>query len=414
MATKLFFDFFTDVQRCNNDARADGTNTNGWDAERLVTTGPTGAIDTVNTVAGPTSGVEVGIKEWLSFPLSAAATISGTITINLWMAESAMAANVGAQVIIERINSKGEILSTLLGNGVGTGSERGVEVLSSLGVLGVNNWTATPVSTNFSVGDRIRVRVLGNDAGGNMSAGNSFRFGYGVETADTERNSWIEFNENLTFFTATPTGSTLYLLDAASDINPGSAVEKEAWTSRGSSSVTAVTNTPSGGWTPGVQVTNTAGGTAIEWYSKQLQAFTLSGRTQSRLRAFESGGGANAAVRLEIAICDADGSNPVIWGTSGMVGGELATTESNELVWVCGPTTNVLDGQRFRFRVYVDDAISGPINGGFTVTMSYNGPSTGAGDSWVLLPQTVTEYIAAGGPKYRPNLNVPLHRASGF
>src|SRR5262249_50306913 len=75
-----------------------------------------------NPVTGTTTGVEItavqgGITQpaqWVSPPIAAAVTISGTITFNIWMSETNMSANAGPQVIIDRLDSQMGVVSTIV------------------------------------------------------------------------------------------------------------------------------------------------------------------------------------------------------------------------------------------------------------------------------------------------------------
>src|SRR6266550_2181330 len=86
---------------------------------------------TTNTVAGPTSGVAATataggqLLAWFTQPLDPV-TISGTITFNVGMSESNAQANTGAQVIVERCDGAGNVISTVVN------SEKGVELTTSV------------------------------------------------------------------------------------------------------------------------------------------------------------------------------------------------------------------------------------------------------------------------------------------
>lgn len=148
------------------------------------------------TVAGPTAGVQIGstkVSYWTN-PL-AAVTISGTMTMNLWMDENNMSANVGAQVIVERCDGTGAFISTILN------SEKGIELPVTTPTA--QNWTATPTSTTLADGDRIRLRVYGNDVG-TMASGFTFELSAGAPTAAALGDSWIQFTETITESTGAP------------------------------------------------------------------------------------------------------------------------------------------------------------------------------------------------------------------
>jgi hypothetical protein len=395
MATKLYARSGGGTYGFNtNLADASGT-TRGWATKALSATAGSSVLALQRaTEAGPTNGLEIWTASpipihWLSEPLAADVTISGTITFNVWGLESAMAANVQPQVIVDQVGPTGtitEILNSESATEFGTAAE-------------VRNWTGAPTSTAMKRGDRIRVRILGNDAG-TMASGNTFNIDYdGPDAVDGD--TWVQFTETLTF-ESDAAGTQLFLTDTASDVATAD-VDREAWTSRGSGSLTDVTNTAAG-WTSAIQVTDTAGGTAVTWWTKRLSAFTLGGKATANLRAVESNQAANVGLRAEIAICDADGSNAVVWASAGQGGEVTDISDAAYPVYPAGPDTAVTDGQRLRIRVLVDDSAQSALVTGHTVTTTYNGTSAAAaGDTYVTLQQTVTEFTAPQ-PGFRLNL----------
>lgn len=370
-----------------------------------------GALATANASTGsggPTSGIELttdaapqAFAEWISDPLSADFTISGIVTGNLWMAESNMAANICGQFVVQKIDGATGALTTILNR------ETGAELPVTTRAAQTNGLTAT--STACKRGDRIRVRVAINDATAlTMGSGHSGTFGFNGNTAAADGDSYIRFTENLTFETLSASGSTYYLRDTNESINPGSATEKVASTTRGSASTTAVTNTADGP-TAGVQITASAGGSTLEWYTPGLNAFTLGGVAKFNIRALESNAAANASLLAEIAVCASDGTGATVWGLANVEAetgaggaiGELATTDGAKVAWVSGDDVSVTTGQRLRFRIFVDDCPNAALASTHTVTVSYDGGSAAAaGDTYVILPQTVTE---GGGVTYPPD-----------
>src|SRR6185503_12306965 len=109
MSTQLFFRFAdSDYSTGNNDANLAGTAV-GWSNVSLSTTRGASAVTlTGNTVTGPTSGVEEFANgfscAFISPPLDADITISGSITWNLRGAESNMSANVAINGRLEKID----------------------------------------------------------------------------------------------------------------------------------------------------------------------------------------------------------------------------------------------------------------------------------------------------------------------
>lgn len=380
--------------RGRNDAKLN-TSTSGWIAAALSTVrGVSATSDTVATVTGTTSGIEITRSslstpyEWMSPPLSAAATISGTVTFNLRMAESMSQANAGAQCMIERLDNTGGIVSTIVN------SEQGSELGTS---EAARNWTASPTSTDLVAGDRIRVRVAANDGGGTMATGFTVTLWFSGPTAAASGDSYVTFTENLTFLTADPSGSQLFPTLAASGIaDQGAGVdEKDMWTSRGAGVDVAIRDTTAG-WTAPLQWTTSAGGNTIEWYSHRLQAFTLSGLVKCNLRLSNSVSN-SCSCNAELAVVNDDGTGASVFGSGGQIDqtGAISNVEGAETIYLAGPDISVTAGQRLRFRIRLDDGYIQAVTGR-TATFYCAGTSGGAsGDSWVTLTQTVTEFIVA-------------------
>lgn len=209
MATQLFMtDNDADTHRGTNSADLAGTAV-GWQVAALSTSrGSVSNFLTVNTVTGPTAGVDVRVSstqgvEWISPPVSADVTISGAITGNLWASESSMSANVAINFVIDVIratdNSIEQIVKSARTTELGTSSA-------------VNNFTATPgAGVVVNRGDRIRFRAFGDDsAAATMASGFTFTFNYGSSSAGSSGDSYITFTETFSF-ESTPSGTTLYL-----------------------------------------------------------------------------------------------------------------------------------------------------------------------------------------------------------
>ncbi len=183
MATKFYL---------SQIANAELTPNSGIDAALDITTQRVAiGAPSATSVTGPTSGVEItnsGFIFWFISKQLNPVTVSGTITFNFWGLESSMSANAGFQCIIERRTSEGIFISTVVN------SEFGTELGTS---AGVNNWTASPTSTTFALGDRLVVRVLFNDAGGTMASGFTLTLRAGGSVANTS-DSWVQFTETIT------------------------------------------------------------------------------------------------------------------------------------------------------------------------------------------------------------------------
>ena len=389
MTTTIYFRSTTSsTHRSSNSASLSG-GTLGWFTNALSSTaGASLSTHSGSTVTGPTAGIEVGTAEWLSEPLAADTTISGSITANLWSEESNMSANVAINFVIDKVAAADGTITNIVT------SARTTE-LAVGPTRAVNNFAATPgAGVTLNRGDRIRARVFGDDAG-TMATGFTFSFGFNGNSAGADGDSFLTFTETFSFDTAAPSGTVVYLTDTASDVSTAS-VDREAWTSRGAGVQTDVTNTAAG-WTAGIQVTDTAGGTVVDWFTRQLTATTLSGPAVMNVRAQESSLSANASLRVQIARVASDGTSPTIWGswcipaTSGA--GEITTSEASYSATISGDDLAISDGQRLRIRIYVDDLANGALVTGFTVTTYYAGTTGGAsGDTFVTFSQTLTEF----------------------
>lgn len=132
----------------------------------------------------------------------------------------------------------------------------------------------------------------------------------------------------------------------------------------------------------------------MEWFSKKLSTFTLAGVGLVNLRALESTDAANATLGVEIAITDADGTSPVVWGYT-LYGLEVPISETASQFFVAGDDVVVTDGQRIRIRVYSDDSNDAAMAASLTTTAYYAGTSGGAsGDTYLTFGQTLTQLIA--------------------
>lgn len=380
------------------DANLRGTN-QGWQTEALSTS-PGSFVDqpSITTVLGTTPGLEIGgsgALEFTSAPLAGAVTISGTVTFNGWALESNMNANSGLQCVIERLGPTGSVISTVVN------SERGAELGTS---AAVQNWTASPTSTSFAKGDRIRVRWCANDAGGTMASGHTVTLRHNGATGGADGDTWVEFTETFSLLESDPTGSKYYLRNAASSIaDQGAGVtEKELSTTKGAGTST-VTRDTAAGFTAPLQWTVSSGGNTVEWYTPQLNAFTLAGVVRCNVWGIESSQLARAGLNVELAVVNNDGTGANVYGSwgawqdGGGGGGEMNhLADTLMIAYVCGPDISVTTGQRLRLRARLDDSWLALVSG-HTASLKYDGATDAAsGDSFLILTETVTE--GAGGP----------------
>jgi hypothetical protein len=350
------------------------------------------------TVAGPTNGVETGgysPTHWISPPVGADVTISGSITFNLRGYESNDLANCALNAVLDVIDGGASQTITTIHKTTNT-----TEMTTSQAAYNFSQSPAAGIAVHK--GDRLRLRVFADDAaGGNMAASYTFLFYYNGPTGGASGDSYITLTEDVTF-AAEPTGTTVYLTDAASSVATA-AVDRKAWIDRGAGVATDVTNTVSG-WTSPIQVTDTAGGTVVDWWTEPLPALTLSGAVRANLHGLASSGVAYVGQRVEVAVCNGDGSSPVVWAAMNE-GLGMGLTETTVSFLFGGQDVVVAAGKRLRVRLYLDDSSKqGPMATGYTMTSYYAGATPGAsGDTYLTFsqefvqPEPIAVYLLAGG-----------------
>jgi hypothetical protein len=199
MSALYLHDELSDISLGTNNTNKAGAAV-AWRARVAKPTPETTAnvTATVASVTGPTNGLETGnpVNEWISAPLAAAVTISGTIRFNMCARESNAMANAGVGVVVQRLNNVGTVVSTIVDSVQGT----------ELGTTNARRtWTATPTSTAMAVGDRFRIRVYFDDAGGTMVTGYTLTLTYdGTNAAIGDSN--VDFAETLSFMSGSSGG----------------------------------------------------------------------------------------------------------------------------------------------------------------------------------------------------------------
>lgn len=181
------------VKRCNSTQGDAGTNT-----FTATHTGPlTGQY-------WPSSNPDHALRlsdgqwiVWLSDPLSAAVTISGTITPNLWGNQNDAAAHAGARYEILRWSAAdGGIHESL-----GISAHQGITEWPTYPTGGVRNEpTLSPASTAFNTGDRILIVIYSDDASGQtQSSGYYWNLNYNAAGAGWDGDTYLSFTETITF-----------------------------------------------------------------------------------------------------------------------------------------------------------------------------------------------------------------------
>lgn len=156
----------------------------------------------VSTVTGPTA--RLGFvpflspydvyTDFISYPVASTVTISGTITLTMYAYESNAKANATIGIILQRVNNRSEVVSTILDSLAPTELGTAID--------GFITWTATPTTTTLQKGDRIRLIPYADDAPGlSMVAGYgvSFAFGAGRNNINYGGPSKVDFTENFSF-----------------------------------------------------------------------------------------------------------------------------------------------------------------------------------------------------------------------
>lgn len=358
-----------------------------------------GAAKTSTTragVTGPTVGVEFGTTTawttlFISEAVSADVTISGSVTFNLWAAEGAMTLNMAINCRILVLDGASGALTQV------HKTVNAAELSTSTTNGSLVSFSETPTSFNVKKGDRIVLIPFLDDGGGNMATGGSGMFVLDGPIG-TEGDSYVSFTETFSFVAQTgdPAGTALYLTNdpASGGINPGAEVEYEVWTARGGAATTAVTNSVTGP-TNGVVATLTAGGSAVAWFTRPLDAVTLDGKIVIAIRAHESATAANARLLVQLFKTANDGTSPTLIAV-GWYGSELTAAEAEYRVVLVADDVSIASGERLKLVVAFDDSDAGGTTGamvtGYTLIITFDGPTGGAsGDSYLLFENTLSE-----------------------
>jgi hypothetical protein len=372
----------------------EGTGNAGTRIRSLSPTVGTGVGTTISpaTVAGTTLGLmtsETLPTFWITDPFAADVTISGTVSFAFWALETSMNANATVRCALYRVDAEGAltlIIDASFGTELGTTNA-------------LKSWSGSPTSTACKKGDRLLALPLIDDATAlTMATGFNVTVAYdgaNANSADTK----ITLTETVTFLSSDPAGTTYYLRATTSDISTGKVLS----TTQGSGTVDATHTTIAGPLTfPGDQWTATAGGSDIEWFTPALDAFTLGGIVQAIFdnagTALENSSSPTDCLTLEVAVVDADGTNPVIWARS--YTSHITTTGARSF-YLSGADLSVGQGKRLRFRPFSDDMRpTGNQVSGTNRVIRYDGTSTYA--ARLIFTQTITE--AAAGTTASPGV----------
>ncbi len=193
--------------------------------------------------------------------------------------------------------------------------------------------------------------------------------------------------------------TTVFFTDTASDIDPGGDLERLLGFVRGAGSVNKVTNTTGSG--TNIQVTDSAGGTTLVWFSPPLTGVTISGAITINLRGQESNGQANCGRGILIERTNGAGA---VQSTilNAAEGNEFTTSDAANASWTPTPTSTTLNtGDRLKVTLQLRNV--GTMGSGRTVTYSVNGPTGGAaGDSFLTLTETLAAVVSTVAPAGQP------------
>jgi hypothetical protein len=152
----------------------------------------TGIANTTTFATSLTKTAGGTIITWYTLPLNAV-TISGTLTLNVWMSENNMSANVDAEIQIQRRDGAANFISTIFQ------TAKGVEL--PVTTRAAQNWTGTPTSTTLSAGDRISFTIIGASTLGQAS-GFTFDGSWGATSGGVDGDTFVTFTETITEQTA--------------------------------------------------------------------------------------------------------------------------------------------------------------------------------------------------------------------
>lgn len=176
--------------------------------------------------------------------------------------------------------------------------------------------------------------------------------------------------------------TTLYLRDLASSL--GGAGQKALSERQGRAAVTTTTNTVASG--TNIQITATAGGQALTWFSEPLvDPVTISGTITLNIRCRESANNVNAGIALLIERANNAGTVQSTVSARAVIGAEAGTAEAARTGTRTPTSTAFSAGDRIRVTLSV---INVGTMGAGTFNTYHDGQPTGAsGDSYVTFAE---------------------------
>lgn len=130
---------------------------------------------------------------WFSEPITAAITISGTVTVNIRGLEAANTVNAGRGILIERTNNAGTVQSTIVADS--TVPATITEYTTTDAANGAA--TYTPTSTNMAVGERIKVTLKVRNVGTMAANASGVTNSHDGPASGAAGDTWVRFNEDI-------------------------------------------------------------------------------------------------------------------------------------------------------------------------------------------------------------------------
>ncbi len=160
--------------------------------------GPASATFVTSTTAGGTNITCTATAggqalSWFSEPVTAAITISGTITVNIRGLEAANTVNAGRGILIERTNNAGVVQSTILVDS--TVPATITEYTTADAANGAA--TYTPTSTAMAAGERIKVTLKVRNVGTMAANASGVTNSHDGPAAGVAGDTWVRFNEDI-------------------------------------------------------------------------------------------------------------------------------------------------------------------------------------------------------------------------
>lgn len=143
-----------------------------------------------NIIVTQTSGGTA--LSWFSEPITAAVTISSTVTVNIRGLEAANTVNAGAGVLIERTNNAGTVQSTIVADATvpATITEWGTTDSARTG-------TYTATSTAMAVGERIKVTLKVRNVGTMNANASGVTNSYDGPAAAAAGDTYVTFTQDI-------------------------------------------------------------------------------------------------------------------------------------------------------------------------------------------------------------------------